>query len=87
VLAWVFARCAGQGAATETPIGRIPPVGVDGLDTRGLDISDESMAELLHVDAAEWKAQLPQFRQHYARFDNLPGELRGQLNALEERLG
>ena len=43
----------------ETPIGHMPPVGPDGLDTRGLDISDEDIAELLRVDVAEWKAQLP----------------------------
>ncbi len=30
---WVFARCAGHGAPTETPIGLIPPVGGEGIDT------------------------------------------------------
>src|SRR5216683_4364199 len=34
VLAWIFARCAGHGAATRTPIGLIPPVGPEGIDTR-----------------------------------------------------
>ncbi len=86
VLSWVFARCAGHGAATETPIGRIPPVGGQGIDTRRLDVSDEDMAELLRVDAAEWAAQLPQFREHLGKFDRLPAELRAQLKALEERL-
>jgi phosphoenolpyruvate carboxykinase (GTP) len=86
VLSWVFARCAGDGAATQTPIGMIPPVGPDGIDTRGLDISDEDMAELLRVDAAEWKAQLPQFQAYLAQFDRLPDALNVQLQALEERL-
>jgi len=86
VLAWVFARCAGHGAAQETPIGMIPPVGKEGIDTRGLEVSDEQVAELLRVDKAEWLAQLPQFHEHYARFDNLPAELHAQLRALEERL-
>ncbi len=67
VLSWVFARCAGHGAATETPIGLIPPVGGEGIDTRGLDVSDEDMAELLRVDVEEWKTQLPQFRAHLAQ--------------------
>src|ERR1700730_16174379 len=40
VLSWVFARCAGHGAATETPIGMIPPVGGEGIDTRGLEVSE-----------------------------------------------
>jgi phosphoenolpyruvate carboxykinase (GTP) len=87
VLAWVFARCAGRGAATDTPIGLIPPVGEDGIDTRGLDVSDDDMGELLRVDVEEWKAQLPQFRAHLAQFNRLPDALEVQLQALDERLG
>src|ERR1700716_733587 len=67
VLAWVFARCAGRGAANETPIGLVPPVGEDGIDTRGLSVSEEAMAGLLSVEREEWKAQLPQFRAHLAQ--------------------
>jgi phosphoenolpyruvate carboxykinase (GTP) len=87
VLAWVFARCAGRGAAMDTPIGLIPPVGEDGIDTRGLDVSDDDMGELLRVDVEEWKAQLPQFRAHLAQFNRLPDALEVQLQALDERLG
>jgi phosphoenolpyruvate carboxykinase (GTP) len=86
VLAWVFARCAGHGAAVETPIGIMPPVGPEGLDTSGLNISDEAVAELLRVDVAEWKAQLPHFHEHLGKFDRLPKELHEQLEALEQRL-
>ncbi|MFI5039215.1 MAG: phosphoenolpyruvate carboxykinase (GTP) [Solirubrobacterales bacterium] len=87
VLAWVFARCAGHGAGTETAIGVIPPVGGEGIDTRGLKVSDADMSELLRIDAAEWKSQLPQFEEHLAQFENLPDELHAQLRALRERLG
>ena len=87
MLSWVFERCTGRGAANETPIGLIPPVDGEGIDTDGLDVSDEDMAELLRVDVAEWKAQLPQFRDHLAQFENLPPELHEQLDALEQRLG
>ena len=86
VLAWVFARCAGHAAAQETPIGLLPPVGADGIDTRGLDVSEQAMAELLRVDAGEWRSQLPQLHEHYAKFDHLPDELHAQLKALEARL-
>jgi phosphoenolpyruvate carboxykinase (GTP) len=86
VLAWVFARCAGHGAAVQTPIGVMPPVGPTGLDTSGLQISDEDVAQLLHVDVAEWKAQLPDFRVHLGKFDRLPQQLNEQLAALERRL-
>jgi phosphoenolpyruvate carboxykinase (GTP) len=86
VLAWIFARCAGHGAANETPIGHMPPVGEEGLDTSGMDISEAAIAELLRVDAHEWKAQLPHFHEHLGKFDRLPRELHEQLLALEQRL-
>ena len=45
------------------------------------------MAELLRVDADEWKAELPPMHEHFARFgEQLPGELRAQLSDLEKRL-
>ena len=86
VLAWVFGRCAGTAEAQETPIGLVPAPGA--IDTEGLDVSEERMAELMRVDPEEWKAQLPQVKEHYAQFgDQLPAELRAQLDALEQRLG
>jgi phosphoenolpyruvate carboxykinase (GTP) len=85
VLAWVFDRCRGKADARETPIGLLPTE--DGLDTSGLDVTAEDMAELLKVDAELWKAQLPQVHEHYARFgDNLPKELRSHLDSLEQHL-
>jgi phosphoenolpyruvate carboxykinase (GTP) len=85
VLAWVAERCDGRGGAEETPIGLVPSEGA--IDTSGLDISPEAMARLLDVDPNEWRAQLPQLREHFASFgDGVPEELAGQLEALEERL-
>ena len=87
VLAWVFARCAGHGAATETPIGLIPPVG-----ERGHRHARAGCLRRGHGRAAARRtsrsgsAQLPQFREHLAKFDRLPDELGAQLDALEERL-
>jgi len=86
VLEWVFRRCAGEAEAEETPIGMVPAAG--GLDTEGLQISAEQVADLLAVDPAEWKAELPQVEEHFDRFgDHLPDELREQLADLERRLG
>jgi len=88
VLAWIFRRCEGKAQATETAIGLVPPVGEGGIDTTDLDVSPEAMAKLMEVDEEAWRAQLPQTHEHYARFgDHLPGELRAQLETLEERLG
>jgi phosphoenolpyruvate carboxykinase (GTP) len=87
VLAWIFRRCEGSAHARETSIGLVPPVGEGGIDTTGLDVSDETMKKLLEVDDASWKEQLPQMHEHYARFgDHLPHELRAQFDSLEARL-
>jgi phosphoenolpyruvate carboxykinase (GTP) len=86
VLEWVFRRCEGTADAVESPIGLLPAEGA--INTEGLDISPEAMRDLLSVDEDLFRAQLPQIKEHLARFgDNLPPEVRAQLEALEERLG
>jgi phosphoenolpyruvate carboxykinase (GTP) len=86
VLEWVFRRCEGKAEAIETPIGLLPPV--DAIDTDGLEISREAIEELLSVDVELVKQQLPQVKEHLARFgDRLPNQLKQQLNDLEQRLG
>jgi phosphoenolpyruvate carboxykinase (GTP) len=86
VLEWVFRRCEGNADAQETAIGYVPAPGA--IDTAGLDVSAEDMAKLLEVDTELWKAQVPQVREHLAKFgDALPSELRAQFDALEQRLG
>jgi len=85
VLEWVFRRCNGEGETVETPLGLVPAAGE--LNTEGLGLSDEAIAELLRVDAEQLAAQLPQVREHLARFgDGLPAPVRSQLEALEQRL-
>src|SRR4051794_24632978 len=85
VLEWVFRRCDGEAEAEETPIGLVPAKG--SLNVEGLDLSAEALEELLRVDADAVKAELVQVHEHFAKFgDNLPRELRAQLDALEERL-
>jgi phosphoenolpyruvate carboxykinase (GTP) len=84
VLAWIFRRCDGDADAQESPIGLLPTP--EAIDTAGLDVSAEDMAELLKADPAEWQAQLPQLKEHFARFERLPEQLREQLSALESRL-
>jgi phosphoenolpyruvate carboxykinase (GTP) len=85
VLAWIFRRCDDDADAVETPIGLVPAE--HAIETKGLDLSPGAMTELLKVDPDEWRAQLPQVRQHFAQFgDDLPDELREQLEQLENRL-
>jgi phosphoenolpyruvate carboxykinase (GTP) len=88
VLAWIFRRVTGEAGAEETAIGLMPSPGAGGIDTTDLDVSAHTMARLLEVDIAGWRAQLPQMREHYASFgERLPRELHDQLDALEQRLG
>ena len=86
VLEWVFRRCAGDADAHETAIGLVPAPG--DLYTGGLDVSAEDLEEVLTVDPDALREQLPQVKEHLAQFgDDLPDELRAQLDALEQRLG
>ncbi len=85
VLEWVFRRCDGEGETEETPIGLVPAQGQ--LDTEGLDITADEMAQLLRVDQALLREQLPQVEEHLARFgDRLPAGVQRQLEALRRRL-
>ena len=86
VLKWMCERVEGKVGTVDTPIGKLPKEG--DLDLTGLDISKENMQELMAVDKAAWKAEMPDIEKHYARFgDRLPGKLRDQLAELAKRLG
>ena len=86
VLEWVFRRCDGEGEAVDTPIGRVPAEG--DLNVAGLDIDPGALRQLLTVDEEAVKAEIPQVREHLAKFgDDLPSEISAQLDRLEQRLG
>jgi len=84
VLAWIFRRCEGKAGAVETPVGLVPAEGE--LDVSGLDITPEALHEVVTPDLDAMREELPQLREHFARFDRLPAELSAQLEALEQRL-
>jgi phosphoenolpyruvate carboxykinase (GTP) len=86
VLEWIFRRCDGEGETVETPIGLVPADGE--INIEGASVTGEQMKELLTVDTDAVAEQLPQVKEHLARFgDQLPDELKAQLEALEDRLG
>ena len=85
VLKWIVERVTGKAEAVETPLGYLPASGA--IDTNGLDVTEEQMAELLNVDAEEWLREIDSIREHYARFgERLPTALSEELEALETRL-
>jgi phosphoenolpyruvate carboxykinase (GTP) len=85
VLAWMLERCAGQGGATETPIGYLPRA--TDLNLAGLDIDPAAVTELLSVDRALWKEEAAGIRKDMADYGSrVPAALVAQLDELERRL-
>ena len=85
VLEWVIERLDGDAGAKETPIGLLPTDGALNLD--GLDITDEQLADLFAVEPERWLAEAELTEEYYEKFgDRVPAALRGQLDALRERL-
>jgi phosphoenolpyruvate carboxykinase (GTP) len=86
VLDWICRRLEGEAGAAETPIGAVPRP--EDLELTGLDATPEQIAAALAVDPAEWRAELPTIREHFATFgDRLPAALRDELAKLEHNLG
>jgi phosphoenolpyruvate carboxykinase (GTP) len=86
VLKWAVERIEGAAAATETPIGYVPTAG--SLDVSGLDMDPADLEQVSSVDAAEWREELPQIEEWFAKIgDKLPSGMRDELDALRLRLG
>lgn len=86
VLKWICQRVGGEIGARETPIGLLPEA--KDLDLAGLSISPQNISELLALDTAAWKEEIPDIDQHFKQFgDRLPGRLGRQLVKLTGKLG
>jgi phosphoenolpyruvate carboxykinase (GTP) len=85
VLMWILARCEGKVGAVETPIGFVP--NVDDIELEGLDITKETLADLLSVDNELWLEDCKGIHEFYKQVgDRVPAELYEELAALEARL-
>jgi phosphoenolpyruvate carboxykinase (GTP) len=86
VLKWVIERIEGTAAAQETAIGHVPTL--DSLDTDGLDMDEQALAECLRVVDDEWRAEIPGITEWFDKFgDTLPTTLWTELDGLKARLG
>ena len=86
VLKWVIERMEGKAAAVETPIGHVPTP--ESLDVEGLDMTAAELEAALAVDPEEWKAEVPQIEEWFAKFgETLPTQLQIELDGLKARLG
>ena len=85
VLMWILARCEGKVSAVETPIGYVP--NAEDINIEGLDISVDTIKELLSVDKDLWLEDCTAIREFYKQVgDRVPAELYAELEALEARL-
>lgn len=85
VLEWIIKRCEGKADAVETPIGYLPRP--EDINLEGLDMDMETLKKILTVDNEKWTAETKEIEEYYKIFgDNLPAELRAELEGLKERL-
>ncbi|MFN2431701.1 MAG: phosphoenolpyruvate carboxykinase (GTP) [Gemmatimonadota bacterium] len=85
VLRWILARVRGEVEGRESPIGILPADGE--IDTTGLDVSPETMRELLSIDAEAWAAELAEQEKFLKEFgDRVPDVLWRQHRDLRRRL-
>ena len=86
VLLWILARCEGKVGAVETAIGYVPKA--EDINIDGLDISMDTMKDLLSVDVASWKEDVANIKEFYAQVgEAVPATMYEELAALEARLG
>ena len=85
VLKWILERVNGKAQAEETAIGFVPTTRALTLD--GLQISQESIRELLRVDAGDWQTEVEEIGTFFKKFgDRLPPQLRAEQAHLTERV-
>ncbi len=85
VLKWMLDRIDGKADARETPIGLVPTP--QSLTLDGLQISQETIEALLHVDAGDWSAEMDGVKEFLKKFgDHLPHELQEEAEQITRRL-
>ncbi len=85
VLNWIIDRCEDKVDAVETAIGYVPKA--EDINIEGLDISLDTIRDLLTVDVESWKEDVENIKEFYALIgDHVPAEMHEELAALEARL-
>ena len=84
VLDWIIDRCEDNAPADDTPIGYVPRP--QDINLEGLDLSKDSLNELLEIDREQWRKETELIEEHYAKFDRLPEALKKELDDHKARL-
>lgn len=84
VLMWILGRCDGTVDANETAIGYVPKA--EDINIEGLDITLDTVKELLNVDTELWKEETVGIDEFYNKLGRVPEELQGELKTLKANL-
>ena len=86
VVLWMLKRAAGEVDAVETEIGYEPKP--EDINIEGLDITLDTVKELLSVDKEAWLEDCKSIREFFAQIgDHVPQEMYDELDKLEKNLG
>ncbi|RKR73410.1 phosphoenolpyruvate carboxykinase (GTP) [Frondihabitans australicus] len=85
VLDWIIRRVEKEVAFVESPAGRLPRPG--DLDLDGIDVSDDALEQLFHIDADAWLDELGLTEEFFDTFgERVHPDLRGVLRSLRYEL-
>jgi len=85
VLQWILGRVEGRLDARHTPIGAMPAR--EDLNLSGLKLSDATLAQLLEINPAEWRAEVAQLERDLEPYAaRMPEALKKELKDLHQRL-
>src|SRR5437764_11956716 len=74
-----------KGEDGNTPIGFVPTR--KAIDTKGLDLSEDALAQLLRVDPADWAEAVHSQEEFFGSFGSrLPAEIREEHDVLARRI-
>ena len=86
VLEWILNRCEGKAEAVESAVGWLPRP--EDINLEGIEgVTEETMRELLYIDADLWKEEAAGIRAYYEQFgDKLPLPMLDSVKYMEARL-
>jgi len=85
VLEWIIDRCKGKASAVETPVGLLPKP--EDIDLNGVDVPAETLEQLLHIDAGQWRDEMQSIGEYLAGFgDRVPEALKAELESVKKAL-
>ncbi|MDD5679999.1 MAG: phosphoenolpyruvate carboxykinase (GTP) [Candidatus Omnitrophica bacterium] len=85
IIEWILDRCDNKIPAKKTPIGYVPRP--NDIDMTGLNLSEETLKNLLNIDKREWQKEMKDIGQFLKKFGkHLPKEILKEYNSLLKRL-